>query len=94
MSAPFARLLEGIAISANKRDAMEITVYIIRVISDFVEKFGEARFLPAFKIFDGVIERIHSQAKSRFSTKEYEADFALLEVEIASARMSFSEFVG
>lgn len=93
MSDPFATLLEGIAVSANKRDAMEITVYVIRIIADFVEKFGEARFLPAFKIFDGVIERIHSQARFRFSAKEYRDDFASLEVEIAKARMSFSEFV-
>ena len=93
MSAPFARLLEGVAVSANKRDAMEITVYIIGIIADFVEEFGEARFLPAFKMFDGVIERIHSQARFRFSAKEYRDDFASLEVEIGRTRMSFSEFV-
>lgn len=93
MSAPFARLLERIAVSANKRDAMEITVYVIGIIADFVEEFGDARFLPAFKIFDGVVERIHSQARFRFSAKEYRDDFASLEVEIGRARMSFSEFV-
>ena len=93
MSAPFAKLFEGVAVSANKRDAMEITIYVIGAIADFVEKFGEARFLPAFKIFDGVIERIRSQARFRFSAKEYRDDFARLEVAIATARMSFSEFV-
>lgn len=93
MSVPFARLLGGIAVSANKKDSMEISVYIIKAVADFVGMFGEARFLPAFKIFDGLIDRIHSQARSRFSAKEYEDDFASLEIEIASARMSISRFV-
>jgi len=93
MSAPFAKLFEGIAVSSNKSDAMEITFYVISAIGDFVEHFGEARFVPAFKIFDATIERIYSQAKHRFGSAEYVADLARLDVAIANARASISEFV-
>lgn len=93
MSAPFARLLEGVAVSSNKSDAMEITFYVIGSIGDFVEHFPDARFVPAFKIFDAALERILSQARYRFGSPEYAADLARLEVAIARARVSFSEFV-
>lgn len=93
MSAPFARLFEGVAVSANKNDTIEITIYIIGAIADFVEKFGDARFVPAFKIFDGAIEHIRSQAKYRFSSAEYKVDFARLEIAISRARVIFSGFV-
>lgn len=93
MSEPFARLLEGIAVSSNKNDAMEITIYVISVIGDFVEHFREARFVPAFKVFDKAIEHIHFQAGHRFSSTEYAADLARLEVAIADARVSFSKLV-
>lgn len=93
MSRPFSKLLEGIAVSSNKRDAIEITIYIIYTIGDFVEGFEEARFIPAFKIFENSIERIYSQASHRFSSGEYKIDFARLEVAIADARVSFSKFV-
>lgn len=92
-SRPFARLFQGIAVSANKNDAMEITFHVIRTIGSFVKQFPDARFVPAYKIFEEAIERIHSQAKYRFGTDEYKTDLALLEIEIASARVSFSEFV-
>jgi hypothetical protein len=93
MSAPFARLLGGVAVSANKNDAMEITIYIIGKIASFVEEFNDARFVPAFKVFDGVIERIRSQAKHRFTGAEYAVDFAWLEVAISRARVIFSQSV-
>ena len=93
ISKPFAGLFHGIAVSANKNDAMEITFYIIGTIGECVKRFPDARFVPAFKIFEETIEGIHSQAKHRFSTDEYKIDLARLEVEIASARVSFSEFV-
>ncbi len=93
MSTPFARLFEGIAVSSNKSDAMEITLYVIRSIGDFVEHFPDARFVPAFKIFDAALEHILSQARYRFRSPEYAADLARLEVAIARARVSFSEFV-
>ena len=94
MSIPFARLLDGIAVSSNKNDAMEISIYVINTIADFVERFWEARFVPAFKIFDVAIEHILNQARHRFGgKKEYTVDLARLEVAVAKARASFGELV-
>jgi hypothetical protein len=93
MSAPFAKLFEGIAVTSNKADAMEITIEVINSIAVCVRQFSEARFVSAFEIFDETIERIRFQAKHRFGAEEYAVDFARLEVAIANARVSFSEFV-
>lgn len=92
MSRPFARLLEGVSVSSNKKDAMEVTYYVIWIIGDFVEKFRDARLAYGFRIFDESIERILSQARFRFRADEYAADLARLEVAVARARASFSTF--
>ena len=93
MSAPFARLLRNIAVSANKKDAIEITVYTIATIVNYVETFRDARFAPAYVPFDEALERILSQARQRFSSEEFASDKALLELIVANARLSFSKFV-
>jgi hypothetical protein len=93
MSEPFAKLLKGVAVSANKNDEIEVSIYVINMISRFVEEFGDARFIPAFKVFEAAIEGIRSQAKYRFSSAEYAVDFARLEVAISKARVVFSQFV-
>lgn len=94
MSKPFARLFEEIAISSNKKDAMEITSYIINIIGIFVRKMPDARFVPAFKIFDETIERISFQAECRFRTPEYIDELTNLKLTIASVRVEFSRFAG
>lgn len=93
MSSPFTKLLENIAISANKEDAIEITIFVIETIGDFVERFLDARFTPAFQHFVNAIENIRSQALHRFSSEEYKTDFALLELAISDARLRFSQFM-
>lgn len=92
MSNPFAKLLRSIALFANKTDAIEITIYTIEIVTKFVEKFNDARFSPSFKIFNEMLSQVNSQAKYRFIREEFTIDLARLEVAIASARASFSDF--
>jgi hypothetical protein len=94
MSGPFARLLERTAIASNKKDAIEITSYIVKAIGDYVARFPDARFISAFKIFDETIEHVFFQATYRFRSREYATDLALLNEGIATARVHFSEFTG
>lgn len=93
MSLPFHRLFKAIATFANKSDAFEITERIIKIIVAFIEDFDDNRFLPAFKIFDPLTDRIYSQARLIFDPEEYKIDLARLGVLIADAEVKFSEYM-
>ena len=93
MSSPFNRLYRTIAFYANNSNAFEITKHIIEIIMALIEDFEDKRFLPAFLIFDPLIDRIYFQAKESFDPKEYSLDLALLGVLISDIRVKFSEYL-
>lgn len=94
MSQPFANVFLRIAIASNKKDSIETTIYIVNTIGEYIQTFEDARFIPAYNIFDATLDKILLQAQSRFGSSEYTNDLTLLEITVSSAAVKFGSFVG